>query len=350
MYPALAVVGELGVRAEVLWVGSEHGMERRLVERQGIPFRSVSAAGLHGVGLSSLPGNALSLLRGTLGSRRILGEFVPDVLFFTGGFVSVPMALAGWRKPMVTFVPDLEPALAQRMIAAIADRICVSAERSLEFYRSHAKLRVTGYPHRFESDTPDRNQARKSFGLTGEKPMLLVLGGSRGARSINRALWANLASLLRQTQVVHVTGEHDWPEYSEKASALEREGLLGYHAYPYLHEEMGQALAAADLALSRAGASVMGEYPAFGLPSILVPYPYAWRYQQMNAHYMAEQGAAKILEDEHLQERLLATVLSLIREPGELQEMGARCRALHQPGAARRVAQQILELAEEEPA
>jgi UDP-N-acetylglucosamine--N-acetylmuramyl-(pentapeptide) pyrophosphoryl-undecaprenol N-acetylglucosamine transferase len=346
----LAVVGELGEKADVLWVGSEPGMERRLVEREGLPFRAVPAAGLHGVGLRTMPGNALRLARGALASRVILREFEPDVLFFTGGFVGIPVALAGWRRPMVTYVPDLEPALAQRLIGRFAHRVCVTAETSLQFYRSSQKVRVTGYPHRFEKGRPDPATARQLLGLRADKPVLLVLGGSRGARSINLALWENLEAILDMAQILHVTGELDWHEYAAGADKRVNEDRVGYRPYPYLHEEMGEALAAADLVLSRAGASILGEYPAFGIPSILVPYPHTWRYQESNARYMVDRGAALMLEDDQLTERLLPVLHSLLGDPDRLREMAALSKELDHPGAAGRVAGQILEIAGEAPA
>ncbi len=132
--------------------------------------------------------------------------------------------------------------------------------------------------------------------MSDQLPILLVFGGSTGARSINRALLAVLPELLKEMQIIHVSGKLDWAEVEAARGQLS--GLSGeqadlaqrYRAYPYLHAEMGAALAAADLALSRAGASSLGEFPQAGLPAILVPYPYAWRYQKVNASYLAAAG------------------------------------------------------------
>jgi UDP-N-acetylglucosamine--N-acetylmuramyl-(pentapeptide) pyrophosphoryl-undecaprenol N-acetylglucosamine transferase len=122
-------------------------------------------------------------------------------------------------------------------------------------------------------------------------PVLLVFGGSKGARSINRALLEALPGLLPEMQVLHISGNLDWPEVEAARSALSTGEAAAwaerYHAFPYLHDEMGAALAAADLVVARAGASTLGEFPALGLPAILVPYPHAWRYQKVNADYLA---------------------------------------------------------------
>jgi UDP-N-acetylglucosamine--N-acetylmuramyl-(pentapeptide) pyrophosphoryl-undecaprenol N-acetylglucosamine transferase len=118
-----------------------------------------------------------------------------------------------------------------------------------------------------------------------------------------------------------------------------------YHAFPYLHEEMGAALTAADLALSRAGASVLGEFPAFGLPAVLVPYPHAWRYQRVNADYLAQHGAALVIEDAQLGEQILFEVRNLLRDVARRQEMQSAMRSLARPLAAQSIAQLLYGLA-----
>ena len=342
MYPALAVVAELGEMADVLWLGGEGGIEERLVQREGLPYRSIPAAGLHGVGLRALPGNLVALLRGTLAARLELDEFKPDALFFTGGYVGGPVALAGLRRPKVAYVPDIEPALALRWIGRVSDRICVTVPESRAYYRNEGKVRVTGYPSRFAGQVPDKESGRRTLGLAPEPPVLLVLGGSKGARSINRALWSGLHELLPHAQVVHLTGERDWPEVDGVRSQLPGELAERYQAHAYLHERMGDALAAADLVVSRAGASVLGDYPLFGLPSVLVPYPHAWRYQRTNASHMAANGAAVVVEDEQLEAQLIPTVIELLRDETRRSKMAVAATGLARPGAARAIADEIL--------
>ncbi len=322
-------------------------MEAALVTRQGIPFQTIPAAGLHGVGWRALPHNLVRLLRGYLASRRILWAFQPDVLFFTGGYLAGPMALAGRHLPILLYVPDLEPALAAKLVARFADRIAVTLSASQRYFWPGAPLVETGYPVRAGLTTWSREAARARLGLVGERPVLLVTGGSRGARSINQAVFRNLAALLEVAQVIHVTGELDWPMAQQAALELPAEQRQGYRPFPYLHEEIGAALAAADLVVSRAGASVLGEYPLFGLPAILAPYPHAWRYQRVNADYLAAHGAAIVLEDHILTAELLATVKAILSAPAKRQAMSAAMRALARPDAAQRLAQQLMALAEE---
>lgn len=348
VYPALAVADALGRRAEVLWVGAAGGIEERLVSRTGIPFQAIPAAGLHGVGLRALPANLLQLAQGTLAAREIIGQFDPDALFFTGGYVGGPVALAALGRPKVTFVPDIEPALSQRLIGRLATRICVTNESSRRFYRRQDKVRVTGYPTRFGDRRPTSEDARRALGLRPEVPVVLVLGGSLGARSINLATWQALPKLLPSCQLLHIVGSRDWDLLERETAGLQPDLRDRYLPVVYLEEEMAQALAAADLAVSRAGASALGEYPLFGLPAVLVPYPHGWRYQQTNAEYLAERGAALVLADEGLEAELSAKVLSLLGDRPRLQRMGAAAAKLATAGAEREIARIILAAAGKE--
>jgi UDP-N-acetylglucosamine--N-acetylmuramyl-(pentapeptide) pyrophosphoryl-undecaprenol N-acetylglucosamine transferase len=356
VYPALAVHQALIDPDEpllppeeltTLWVGGRGGMEADLVKRAGIPFEAIPAAGVHGVGVRSLPGNLLQLGRGYFEARRVVTRYRPDVLLFTGGFVAVPMALAGRRVPSLLYVPDIEPGLALKTLARFADRLAVTTEDTCAFFPAgmRSKARLTGYPTRHELRRWDPGKARQALELLPDLPVLLVFGGSKGARSINRALLAVLPQLLAEAQVVHISGQLDWPEVDAARQALDAHLVERYRAYPYLHERMGAALSAADLVLSRAGASSLGEFPAFGLPAILVPYPYAWRYQQVNAAFLQKQGAALIIQDAELPERLLPVALDLLRDSQRRAQMRQSMLNLARPQAARGIAGLLVDLA-----
>jgi len=354
VYPALAVLEALeklkhesphhASEWQLLWVGGKGGMEEELVRRAGVPFASIPAAGLHGVDLQRLPRNLIQLGRGFVAARRILRHFRPQVLFLTGGYVAGPLAFAGRGIPTLLYVPDIEPGLALKTLARFADCISVTAEASQRYFARNVV--VSGYPLRSSLMTWTRPQGRAALHLDERAAVLLVFGGSKGARSLNQALLAHLPSLLEMAQVVHISGHLDWERVASAREALSPALRARYHAFPYLHEEMGAALASADLVVARAGASALGEFPFFGLPAVLVPYPHAWRYQKVNADYLAQRGAAVIVKDEFLAQELLPVVSDLLRNAPKREAMRQAMHTLARPQAARQIAEQLLALGE----
>lgn len=293
--------------------------------------------------------NLARMVQGTRQCGRIIREFRPDVVFMTGGYVAAPVAWAAarCRVPLLIYLPDLTPGRAIALTSRFAQKVAVSFPEVARYFPGKAV--VTGYPVRPELLAADKPAARQALGLHPDLPVLLVFGGSRGARSINRATTAALPALLPRCQVVHVSGQLDWPTVEraaqELAGVLPIDLLARYRPYPYLHEEMVQALAAADLVVARAGASVLGEFPARGLPSILAPYPHAGQHQDANAAYLADHGAAVVIVDSDLSARLAPTILELLDAPGELQGMSQAAARLCQPEAAYNIARVLTELA-----
>jgi len=353
VYPAAAVLQnaltDKSRPLDVLWVGGQGGIEADLVARLGISYQSIPAAGVHGVSPLRLPANLWQLFKGYLASRRILREFNPDVLLFTGGYLAVPMALASRRTAKLLYVPDIEPGLALKTLARFADRIAITTTASRAYFPANAPLVETGYPTRPDLANWDRDEALRHFELSPDLPVVLIFGGSKGARSINRALVAILPELLNRVQVIHISGSLDWDEVENARQSLPEALQARYRAYPYLHDEMGAAFACADLAVSRAGASSLGEYPLFGLPAILVPYPYAWRYQKVNAEYLVNQGGAILLRDELLSEQLQSSISHLLDNPQKLQEMRNAMLGMRLPDPAKRIANLLFELAGQTP-
>jgi len=276
-------------------------MERDLVNRAGVAFRAIRAGAMHGVGLPRALGGALRTLQGILQAQRILDEFRPNVVFLTGGFVGVPVSVAAWtqRVPSVVYLPDIEPGRALQVMARLAAKVATTTEASAR-YIAPDRMVVTGYPVREAFAAASRQAARQRFGIADDAQVLLVYGGSKGARSINRAVLASLPRLLALAIVIHVTGANDWAEVSAARARLPSDQRARYLIFDYLHDDMALAMAAADLAVCRAGASTLGELPYLGLPAVLVPYPHAWRYQKVNAQYLADRGAAVVIQDEAL--------------------------------------------------
>jgi UDP-N-acetylglucosamine--N-acetylmuramyl-(pentapeptide) pyrophosphoryl-undecaprenol N-acetylglucosamine transferase len=336
-------------------------MEQALVERAGLTFEAIAAVGLRGKNPVAALSSLWTLSQGYQQSRRLMRQFRPDVLFVTGGYVGVPVTLAARQAgvPVIIYLPDIEPGLAIKFLARFASRVAVTTPEAQQFFKPGLTV-VTGYPVRQELllqtgevcgaktsqvlTTDAKAAARRQLGLSDELPVLLVFGGSRGAHSINQAVAARLEALLPLSQVVHITGTPDEAGVLARRAQLPAEWQARYHVSAYLHQEMTTALQAADLVISRAGASILGEFPAVGLPAILVPYPYAGAHQALNADYLVRQGAAVMLKDDELNEHLQAMTLNLLTNQDKLQAMGRASQKLARPAAATRLAQEILKV------
>lgn len=287
----------------------------------------------------------LRMRRGAAQCAAIVREFRPDVVFITGGYVAAPVAWAAWRAhvPLMIYLPDVTPGQAIRWTSRLATRVAVSFPEVAHHFGDKAV--VTGYPVRQELFTLDRAAARKALGLDPDLPVLLVMGGSRGARSINRAIEAALPTLLPRCQVIHVSGQLDWPAVEKTAKQAPKALAHRYRAYPYLHE-MPTALAAADLVIARAGAATLAEFPALGLPSILVPYPYSGQHQDANAAFMVKHGAALVLSDGDLAGKLTSTVLTLLGAPDLLMAMSEAASRLACRDAAANIVKELHQLSD----
>lgn len=331
---------------ELHFVGAVGGMERKLVLASTLEFdgcHEVLAGPIHGVNPLSAFVSLVKLGIGAIQSLVKLLRIRPRVILLTGGWSNLPIALAArlLSIPIVIYLPDVEPGLTIKVLQRFAHTIAVTVEASARYFPT-GKSVVTGYPLQENRLSATRETALERFQLDASRKTLLVFGGSRGARSINIALGACLRRLLAAgMQILHITGEWDWKRAMREAGEWKDHG--DYQAFPYLHDDMGLAFAAADLVVCRAGASTLAELPLFALPAILVPYPYAWRYQKVNADYLSERGAAIRLDDEDLSDRLYDEIAHLIHDEARLGEMSERSRALAKPDGAAALARLLIE-------
>jgi UDP-N-acetylglucosamine--N-acetylmuramyl-(pentapeptide) pyrophosphoryl-undecaprenol N-acetylglucosamine transferase len=350
VYPALSIADALRRERsangglQMIYIGSG-GQEQEIVRQQGIEFHTILSAPIRGRMPWEMAANATKMARGVTQAREVLSGFEPQVVLTTGGYASVPVAVAARTRgiPLAVYLPDLYPGWAVRATAPLARTICVTAVESLRKFPA-GKTVVTGYPVRDEFWHVDREEGRRRLGLNPEGKVLLVAGASSGAHSINNAVAGCLTGLLELCEVVHLSGRADEPWLQQVRSDLPPETRSRYHLYGYLDEDFPWAMAAADLALCRAGASVMGELPAVGLPAVLVPLPIAGGHQRPNARYLERNGAAVILDDSDL-ESMLSVVNGLINDSGRLCAMRTSARRLARPDAAGRIARVLIRLA-----
>ena len=326
--------------AEVSFLGTRDKMEAELVPAAGYeidflrvrgidrrnPLRA-ARAGFEAIG-------AIGAARSALRRRRA------DVVMGGGGYVAGPAGLAATLTgtPLVLTEADSHLGLANRLLAGRARRVCLAFPIEA---REDDKYVVTGRPVPEAVLAADRNPARARFGIGHEERVLLVVGGSQGARSVNfAALEAFAEREGRDFRVLHLSGTRDYPALRERLdAALYREG---YELIEY-EENLGDVLAAADLILGRSGGSIF-EFTAAGRPAILVPFPYATAdHQRANARWMERGGAAEIVEDDALDPAaLLAQVKGILGDPARLEAMASAARGLAKPHAARTIADQVL--------
>jgi UDP-N-acetylglucosamine--N-acetylmuramyl-(pentapeptide) pyrophosphoryl-undecaprenol N-acetylglucosamine transferase len=347
VYPAISVIEALrrvSPQTPVHFVGSHGGMESNLVSRDLVDaYHEVQSAPIHGISLRNAIPNAFKVLIGIVEAYQLVGKLKPSALFITGGWVTFPIAVACWlrRVPVAIFLPDIEPGLTIKLLSRIASVILTTTDGSAQYFPRGTTIVESGYPLRSALLTVQANPTKS------RRKTILVTGGSRGARSINNAVIAIAPQLIADGyKVVHITGQLDHEAIKAQRDALPDNVRDGYVLHPYLNSsDMAQALANADLVVSRAGASVLGEYPYFSLPAILIPYPYAWRYQKINADHLESRGAAVRVNDENLGAELLPTIRDILSNTARLDTMRRAARSLRRDDAAGAIARHVLSLA-----
>lgn len=338
---SLGVEKEAPSGADLVYLGSTGGLERKVVPATGIECYFLPMAPPFTVRGAFLTPTAAAR------SLVVLRHTRPNVVFGTGGYVTAAPAIAAWllRIPVILFSGDIHAGKAIRQLAPLAKKVAVSAPEGGEGLPSD-KVVVTGYPLRpwFAAASGERGRATYSIGA--DETVLLVFGGSLGARRINQALVRSLGTLLQHCHVIHVAGIDRFEEAQRDAAVLSTSQRERYHLVPYLHDQrMADALAAADLALCRSGASVLGELPATSTPAVLVPLPARGVHQRENAEYLEAHGAGVVLEDEQLESRLGPLLSELLSDPARLEKMRSASASLATPDATERLARMVEDMA-----
>lgn len=354
VYPALTVRDALGSRVSaVTWYGRERGMEADLARGAGIAFRAIRTGAVVDRGPLRAAAALLAIARGALAAAADLRRERPDVVFVTGGYVSVPLSLAArlTGTPLCVYLPDIVPGRAVRLIARLADRICVTSKAALGHLPAGRAV-VTGYPVRPAIRAASRDAARRRLAADlgpaapRDLPVILVFGGSQGARRINDALAAAAPELLDRAVVLHAAGRATLDAALAARAALPSDLAARWRIEPFFEgEAMADAFAAADVVVCRAGAAVLGEMPARGLPAVLVPLPISGGHQWPNAAVLADAGAAVAVPDAELDgPRLAREIGALLDDPARLSAMGRAARALDRPDAAEAIGRVLLAL------
>jgi len=302
---------ELGY--EILYVGSRNGIEKTLIEKEGIPYREISAGKLRRyIDLKNLS-DPFRVIRGFDEACRIMKTYRPDVVFSKGGYVSVPVVLAAelFRIPVVSHESDMTPGLANKITMHAVRKICCNFPETLSALPK-GKGAVTGCPIRKELFEGDRERGLSLCGFNGGKPVILVIGGSLGAVHVNTAVRNVLPDLLKEFDVIHICGKNN--------VSGDLEGTAGYCQFDYVNEDLKDLFAAADLFISRAGANAICEIAALAKPNILIPLGLdASRGDQiLNARSFEKQGFSKVLMEEDITGKTLVMQVEKLWEEKEL--------------------------------
>lgn len=343
VYPALAVAALLRSQGdEVVYVGTPTGPEARLVLEAGIAFHALKAAGFDRSRPWTLVTSSLTLAVSTLRAWSLLRRERPDVVVGFGGYVSIPVGVAARlaRVPLVIHEQNSVPGLANAVLSRWATAVALTYAEAADRFDRAESVEVTGNPVRPAVLEASRAQGRARLDVAPEDTMLLVFGGSRGARHINAAMAAAAARLIQapDVHVVHVAGAAEYETVRSALAAVGVEGHPRYRLHAYI-DEMGDAMCAADLVVSRAGATSIAELTAVGVAAVLVPFPFATDdHQTKNARACVEAGAAVLVEDSRLDSGEFAdTVAGLLRDPARRATMAVASRALGRRDAADRV-------------
>jgi UDP-N-acetylglucosamine--N-acetylmuramyl-(pentapeptide) pyrophosphoryl-undecaprenol N-acetylglucosamine transferase len=346
LFPAIAVAEELQQltqgRTLIEFVGTADRIEATIVPNHHYRFHAIPMTGLQKlVSLNTLK-LPFNVVRSLFLCRTILQRLRPHCVVCTGAYLSYPVGIAATQLgiPLVLMESNAFPGKTIAHLAPRATKLFLSFEESLVHFpaRLHARAEIAGNPIRANfSAMPSQAEARRLFGLDATKPTILCFGGSLGARSINTAVEHHRERFAQSgVQVIWQTGNHFQPALPSDAMTK---------VMPFI-DDMAAAYAAADVVVCRAGATTIAELACIQKLSILVPFPHAANdHQTANARALAEQGAALVLLDNEVQERLFETVMPLLHHPTQAIAMAARMARLAKPDAARRIASSLLAMA-----
>ncbi len=339
IYPGLAIAEEFKRRTgshDILFIGSREGLEKDLVPQAGFKVRLISSRALpRRLSLKSFTAPFI-VLWGFFQALSLLRSYRPQVLISTGGYASLPSIIAAWflRVPIYVHEQNVLPGMANRFSFRFARKALLSFERSLDFVSGV----VVGNPVRRAILAADRETARRRSGYAPSDRVFLVMGGSQGARRINQSVAAALP-LIRAagTRIIHLVGRRDRPMVDQIIGSA-KYGF--YRRADYLYD-MADALAAADIAISRAGATAIAEFMARGIPMVLVPYPFsAEGHQDLNAQVIADAGAGIVVRDSDFDPQKF---IQLLKGEGlDLVRMGKNALKLARPQAAEEIVNAIL--------
>ncbi|MEN2452160.1 undecaprenyldiphospho-muramoylpentapeptide beta-N-acetylglucosaminyltransferase [Bacillus licheniformis] len=348
IYPALAFIKEVKRHhedVEFLYIGTENGLEKNIVEREGIPFKAIEITGFKRKLSFENVKTVMRFLKGVKECKEELKRFKPDAVIGTGGYVCGPVVYAASKLGIPTIIHEQNslPGLTNKFLSKYVDKVAICFDEAKTHFPAE-KVVFTGNPRASEVVSIKGGRSLTALGLAEGKKTVLIFGGSRGAAPINEAVIAMQNELKkRDYQVLYVTGE---VHYDKVTAALEKEGAApNMVVQPFLHQ-MPEYLKAFDVVVGRAGATTIAEITALGIPSVLIPSPYVTaNHQEVNARSLGEQNAAVVLKESELNgDRLIQAIDHILQDEKTLEEMKIRAKSLGVPDAAERLYNVLKEL------
>lgn len=351
IYPAVAIAQKLKRQVEdatIIFVGTKQGLENEILKNYPFPLKHIEVSGFERKLSLGTINSFFKVFKGFKQALEIVKDFKPDIVIGTGGYVCGPVVLAAALSGTKTFIQEQNaiPGVTNKLLGKFVKKIFLGSEAAAKYFTNKNKLIFTGNPIREDITTALRTEGYEKLGLKADKITILVSGGSRGALSINSAMLYvdDVLANKENIQILHVTGDLGYKSIINELS-IQAKNADNINMVPYM-KEMPLALAVADLAVFRAGAIGLSELAARGVPSILVPYPYATaNHQEHNARAFEEQNAAIVIKDKDLTgEKLYQTILSLIEDKEKLDMMAKQAKLLGRPNATEKIVENILKV------
>jgi len=352
IYPALSIGREISEQqpgSSLLYIGTNRGLESRIVPEQGIPFEQITITGFRRSLSWENVRTVMRFVQGVRRSKELLRKFKPDVVIGTGGYVCGPVVYAASRLGIPTLIHEQNviPGLTNKFLSRYVDAVAVSFKESISHFNRCSDVEFAGNPCATTVLHANRDKGFASLGLQPGTPFVLVVGGSGGARALNEAMVEMLPLLhkLSHTPFIFVTGERFYEPIVERFKQMPAAISNRVHVLPYIHN-MPEVLSAASLFVGRAGASFLAEITSLGIPSILIPSPNVTNnHQEANARSLADAGAAvMIVEKELTGDLLFKHVASIMSDTTNRDIMAQASRKLGMPKAAAAIYEQIMRI------
>lgn len=360
LFPLIAIARELknislerGIYdTEIVFFGPKTTDESLYLSlsEEGIKFEPIMSGKLRRYFSLQNPVDIIKLFIGLFQAQWKLFRFMPDVIFSKGGYGSLPIVIVGWMFgiPIIIHESDSIPGLVNKISGRFAKRIAIAFPSASKYFDG-SKVAIVGNPTREDLRTGSQDEAKKIFNLKGDKPLILIMGGSQGAQAINDLMMTIIDDLLLRFEIILVCGEKNYKNLHNEAKArLNQQQWEYFHLYPFLKSEIKHAFTSANLIISRAGSGSIFEIAYLGKPSIIIPLPNSAQDHQLeNAYEYSRYGASIVIEQQNLTPHLfLDNITRIISDDQLSKQMSENALKFASPNAARKIAEEVFYFAE----